>query len=97
MNKSFWWLIIVLVVVAVGGFYLRSSKNQDQGTAVEEGVVVEEETLVPATGNIDDAVQAILGETANEELAPEDSDTSLTEVDNVLIDSFGEALNESQF
>ena len=82
-------MIVILIVVAIGGFYLRGD-NTD--TTPEDGTANEQE-LVPATGNIDDTVGALLKETeaviASDELASDilGEDTgSLDEFDQLFED-----------
>ena len=93
MNKSFWWLVVILIVVAIGGFYLKGSKTETP----DNPDIATEEQLIPATGNVDDVANAILGELTGEELAPEEYDPSTLETDNAVLDGFDEAFDETQF
>ena len=92
MNKSFWWLIVVLIVVAIGGFYLRSDKT----STPDEETLTTEEQVIPATGNINDAVDAILGDLASEDLTPDESDSAIIGTDDTLLSGFDEAFDATQ-
>jgi len=97
MSKSFWWLVIVLVLVAVGGFYLRYNDNGDQLASENNLPTDGNEELIPATGNIDDVVEAIMGELNASYLAPEESNSGLVNFDESVVDEVDQSLGDSQF
>ena len=55
-------------------------------------------TPLPATGNIDDAINAFIQDATNEQAlaAEEDADASLINLDNQAINDFGQSYNENE-
>jgi len=91
-NKTVILIIIIAVVVfAAIVFFPKHSLYRFQKTT--------EITPPPATGDVDDLVDATLSEISDENLLikEEEKDTSLISSDNQMISDFGQTINESEF
>lgn len=88
---SFGTIIIVLVAAVTVFVVLRSQQPTTENTGPENQT--NSASLPAATGNIDDAVQAILGSVTEDEtaLADEESDSSYINYDAREFNSFGQS------
>lgn len=86
--------IVALAIIAVV-IYSQIGKEAPQ-YATEEGVEV---VTVPATGNVDDAINALLQEASADQamFSQEEDDASLLFTDSQAISDFGQSYNESEF
>lgn len=94
--------VIAVIALQFGGGGPSYSTPQPT-TSVPQSVPQPQPTTAPsqlpkATGNVDDAVAAILQGVSDEQLflSEEDSDTSLITLDDQEIANFGQAYDESQ-
>lgn len=90
-------IVTVLVVVVLSyqiGKRPQVAEEQPSSPVAEKPAV-----LPPATGNVDDAVNAVIVATDNEltVLNEYDSDVALVEADSQAISDFGQAYNENEF
>ena len=96
MNKVIIWLVVVVVIVAGGFFLLRAGANgsrEDAMTAKEGGV--KNEPNVPATGNTDDVLAAILNSVAGDDTTPDVTDPSLFDSGSAELDGFDRSFDAS--
>lgn len=96
MNKIFIWLIVVVVIVAGGFFLLRTGNNSDKEamTGNENGKSGGEPN-VPATGNTDDVLAAILNSVAGDDMTPDVTDPSLFDSGSAELDGFDRSFDAS--
>lgn len=100
MNRNFLWLIIVIVLVALTLFLLgggiKTDNSENTGNTSSTGAsATENETLTPATGNIDDTVSAVLNAVSGDDLAPEETNPSLIETGGGLLGEFDQSFDLS--
>ncbi|PJE69457.1 MAG: hypothetical protein COU98_01965 [Candidatus Staskawiczbacteria bacterium CG10_big_fil_rev_8_21_14_0_10_38_10] len=85
-------VVIIIVIAIIFGYYYFNKK-----TTPEAG---QGETILPkATGNIDDAANAMLGELTDVEttLSDVDGDVFIVVDDGKEISDFGQSYNENEF
>lgn len=87
-------VIIIAVIEAVIAFFPQQKISQNPPLIKSTEI-----TPPPATGKIDDLVNATLSEILDEEqlLKEEENDTSLVTSDKQEISDFGQTINESEF
>ena len=100
-TMTFNWKIVIpvglaIIVVAIFAYTQFVMKAPQYATETTTG---EEIALPQATGNVDDAVNAILAAVLNEQsvLQTEESDASLITSDTQAISDFGQSYNENAF
>jgi hypothetical protein len=84
--------IVILVIVVIIVYYQLG---------IKPSLITEQPAEIippPATGNIDDAINALIQDAANEQViaAEEDADTSLIDLDSQEISNFGQSYNENE-
>lgn len=91
-------LIVFLVIIVVAGIALFAGK---QTTQAPEGNIptatTPTEEVPAASGNIDDAVTAILKDSMGNEIPTGEDDPTLFSEDSQALDGFGQSLDGSQF
>ncbi len=102
-------IVGIVAIIAVLLIYSQSFKEPTQYTGEKtlkqelaektQASKPKEVTIPKATGNIDDAINAIIAFSTNEEyvLDEEDIDASLIEADNQAISDFGQSYGEDEF
>ena len=88
--------IVAVAALAITGFYQFGIKAPQAPIAVEKLPVA---IIKPATGNADDAVNAILAGVADDQalFASVEKDAELIIVDSQAISDFGQSYNENEF
>lgn len=98
--------IIAVVALIVGGFYqfgVKAPQAPITGETPQTPVAISQELPVavtkPATGNIDDAVNAILAGVSDDQtlFADAEKDADLLVADSQAISDFGQSYNENEF
>ena len=86
-------MIVVAVLVAIFAYYSFAPKAPPISPIVEEEIVPP-----PATGSIDDVVDALLKELLDEGavLTEGENDTALITTDSQEVGDFGQSINESE-
>ncbi len=86
-------VIVVAVLVAIFAFYSPAPKPSPISPIEEEEIVPP-----PATGNIDDVVDALLKELLDEGavLTEGENDAALITTDSQEVGDFGQSINESE-
>jgi len=92
-------VVLLLLVVALDYYQLNiGAPKQDLTSSTENNIAGEKVLIEPsaATGNIDDAVNALLQETTNESIIfeEESEDAALIETDSQAISDFGQSYDE---
>ncbi|TSC81651.1 MAG: hypothetical protein G01um101420_933 [Parcubacteria group bacterium Gr01-1014_20] len=97
MNKIFIWLVVVVVIVAGGFFLFRTGNdgNRDDAMTAKEGEGIENEPNIPATGNTDDVLAAILNSVAGDDMTPDVTDPSLFDSGSAELDGFDRSFDAS--
>ena len=101
-KKSFLIFVGFAIVVILGmGFYYIFTQ-QEIANLLKGGnelVIKKEISTIPATGNVDDTVEALLKEVDDENLATGDleGDASLIDSDSQEVNDFGQSINENDF
>jgi flagellar basal body-associated protein FliL len=93
--------VLVILVVAAGLIYYQFGIKPLQPQYTTEKAAPEQAAKItppPATGNIDDAINAFIQDATNEQAlaADEDADTSLIDLDSQAINDFGQSYNENE-
>jgi len=86
-------IVIVFIVIVSGYFIFRKQKSLPNN-------IVNKPTSHPAaTGNVDDAVNAFMQETTNEntEINDEDKDTNLLMSSSQEVSDFGNLINANEY
>jgi hypothetical protein len=103
MNPKKWMIavavIVVVLIIAAILFYIYSPKLE-MNTSLFPGQVKSKSVTPPeATGNIDDAVNAIMMETTDESsiINEENQDAAIISQDSQEIKNFGQSANENDF
>jgi hypothetical protein len=98
-------LITAIALVLIGIFYSYVTFLEEKLPKIYKGITSNEQSTEnqgivppPATGNVDDAANAILKELSDEDpiLTEEESDTLLITNDSQEIGDFGQLINESE-
>lgn len=108
MNWKIWTLVgivavVALVMIGVNQFGSKTPQAPITAEAPQAPVAVSQELPVavtkPATGNIDNAVDAILAGISDDEVFFADAvkDAELVAGDNQSINDFGQLYNENEF
>lgn len=103
IKKNVIMLLVVAIValVVIGVFYLFLVKKMpvSQAPGENQGAQSQEVSPLPATGNVDDALNSFLKELTDEEalLRDVEGDTILVSDDGQEISVFGQSINESEF
>ena len=94
-------IIIGIVAIAAALFLVYYNAKQEQAVPEGEGQIIQVKEIIPpkATGNIDDAVDALIKEAEDEEnqALGEDGELPLLTVDSQTISDFGQSYNEKDF
>lgn len=90
-------LIVVLAIIVFGATYFTGSENAGEysfKSGAEKVVVPEPQS----TGNVDDAINAVLDFSSAEDIlfADEENDAALINIDNQEINDFGQSYDENQ-
>ncbi len=103
INKKSWIFIgITIVVIALVAQYMAIMPPQiDEALQMTDIVPAQElpvVTTIPATGNVDDAINAILNEAIDEQalFTDEGKDAMLLGADSQAISDFGQSFNENE-
>jgi hypothetical protein len=102
-KKSFLSFTGFAIVVVLGLSFYYISTQQEIANLLKGGaqVTTEREKIftVPATGDIDDATEALLKEADDESSALSDleGDVNLIDSDSQEVDDFGQSVNENDF
>jgi len=97
--------IVSVAILIVLGYYQFSYKipeyagEETQSIAVTAKEALPIVSLAPATGNVDDAINALLGELSDDELvfAAEQEDKTFLTLDSQEVSDFGQIYNENEF
>ena len=97
--------IVSVAILIVLGYYQFSYKipeyvsEETQSIAVTAKEALPIVSLAPATGNVDDAINALLGELSDDELmfAAEQEDKTFLALDSQEVSDFGQIYNENEF
>jgi len=94
--------IVAVVALVIISSYQFGTKAPQAPIAPQAPVAAEELPVAvtkPATGNIDDAVNAILAEASDDQalFASVEKDAELIAVDSQAISDFGQSYNENEF
>jgi hypothetical protein len=101
-KKSFLILVVASAIVISGLVFYYISTQQELISLLEGQTQFIKETeisTVPATGNVDDATEALLKEVNDESsaLSNLEGDASLIDSDSQEVDDFGQSINENDF
>jgi len=104
-KKTFLIFVISSIVVILGLAFCYISTQQEIASLLKgetqliRPVKEKEIFVVPATGNVDDTMDALLKEVDDENLATKDleGDVSLIDSDSQEVDDFGQSINENDF
>ena len=90
-------IIAVVALVAIGSY--QSGTKTPQAPVAEEKPQQQPVAVKPATGNIDDAVNAALASIADDQalFADAEKDAELIAADSQAISDFGQSYNENEF
>lgn len=90
--------IILLIAAAYWQIWLKSGEEVAQITGPETEELVQPE-IKPATGNIDDIIDALLSESSSEQVlvSDETKDSSLVSNDSQEIGAFMQVYDEKEF
>jgi hypothetical protein len=104
VSPKVFWIFIVIVVIIAGGliFAFVSTQQEITDLAKSETFLIKEKKTVyplPATGNVDDTMEALLKEVEDENstLGDLEGDASLIDSDSQEVDDFGQSVNENDF
>jgi hypothetical protein len=96
--------IVALAIIGLAIYSQLGKETPQVATEEEKAVgeqVIEEQIAVtiPATGNVDDAINALLQEASADQamFSQEEGDISLLLADSQAIGDFGQSYNESEF
>ena len=94
-NKLIIFLIVAIVILAIVAIFAYNLFLKEKPSVIEGPLEI---VPPPATGNIDDLVDALMKEIADIEslLAGEDSDAALISADSQEIGDFGQSVNENE-
>lgn len=92
-NTAIFIIIVALVILVIFIFFPRQKPSQNQPLTVTEI------TPPPATGNVDDLIDATIKEIADENLSlkDEEKDISIITSDQQEISDFGQTINATEF
>ena len=90
-------VVVVLAIIVAGAVYFTGNENVSEYSFKSNA----DEVVVPdpqSTGNIDDAVDAVINFSAAEEalFSDEANDADLIDIDNQEINDFGQSYDENQ-
>lgn len=93
--------LIIILVIAAGLIYYQFGIKPLQPQYTTEKAAPEQVAKItppPATGNVDDAINAFIQDSTNEQAlaAEEDADASLIDLDSQEISNFGQSYNENE-
>lgn len=97
-KKLIIFLVVAVIILAIVTIFASNLFLKEKPPVIEK--LPEEITPPPATGNVDDAVNALLEEVADIEpllVAEEDSDALLVGGDSQEVGDFGQSVNENEF
>jgi len=97
--------IVSVAILIVLGYYQFSYKIPEYASEETQSIAVTAKealpivSLAPATGNVDDAINALLGELSDDELvfAAEQEDKTFLALDSQEVSDFGQIYNENEF
>lgn len=94
-SKATILIIIAVVLIIIGAFVIYRPASPATEQLTDQGKTAEAE-LPQATGNINDAINAILDEAFGEEafVTDEDIEASLVDAEDKEIDAFGQSSSE---
>jgi hypothetical protein len=95
-NAVIFIIIVALVILVIFIFFPRQKPSQNQPLTVTESTEI---TPPPATGNVDDLVDATIKEIEDENLSlkDEEKDISIITSDQQEISDFGQTINATEF
>lgn len=102
-KKVFWALTAVSIIIILGLLFVFISTQREIADLLKGGNSLigekKEISTIPASGNIDDAINSFLKETDDENLAVKDleGDLDLVDSDSQEVDGFGQSVNENDF
>ncbi len=101
------WKIVLptVIVVAVAIILFSQSGGNDQNSTAQNGntdtsgAMGEQASLPPATGNVNDAINAIIASATNEasDISSDTNDASLVTSDTATLNGFGQTYDENSF